>query len=160
MFRCSDNWGSDRWGSTLNLTFYWMVFNLVELSAGRFYFCWALYLMIFKPIYWITFECSVRVTVLLEYLDLSLDTRSWVSQTHWLLLRFLSYLCIINIQGKEQYKTCARYCPEYKKTIQNTTIHIKYYIRPTIVNCLFPVPVRLNIPCWWAVILLINYIIL
>jgi len=49
---------------------------------------WILYWMI-KPI-----ECSIRVTVLLEYLDLALDTRSWVSLHNSLAFtQILLYYC-------------------------------------------------------------------
>jgi len=39
-------------------------------------------------------ECSIRVTVLLEYLDLALDTRSWVSIHNSLAFaQILPYYC-------------------------------------------------------------------
>jgi len=37
-------------------------------------------------------ECSIRVTVLLEYLNIALDAHSWVS-LHNLLAYFLKFLC-------------------------------------------------------------------
>jgi len=56
----------------------WMTLNLAEFCNWMTIYCVSFNLA----------ECSIRVTVLLEYINLALNERSWV--THWHLLKFLS----------------------------------------------------------------------
>jgi len=78
----------------------WVTFNLADLFSWRLLTWLKAILEKFLPswiLYWMTFklgECSIKVTGLLEYLNLTLDARSWVSLHNTLAFtQILLYYC-------------------------------------------------------------------